>query len=192
MLSLNFAKTLALDKFNFISHLQTNVKAKSEIQKSRDLQDRLSWRLNRCRDKLCKPWLLCTGCSDIKQQVCSQYDTLRAEGPATWGDWAYKVFIRCWIWESCGKTQREDAGNLRATVRKECCLYLEILKNFDQKHVKKTVPYLFFMLDFVLVNVKQRLSDLKNVGILWIGPCTVVYEHPFKPYNTNYKCEGQA
>ena len=44
----------------------------------------------------------------------------------------------------------------------------------------------------MLMNLKQRLSDLKNVGVHWIGPCTIVYEHPGKLYNIKYECEGQV
>ena len=46
--------------------------------------------------------------------------------------------------------------------------------------------------DVVLMNIKQWLSDLKNVGVRWIGPCTVVYERPVKLYNVEYECEGQV
>ena len=65
-------------------------------------------------------------------------------------------------------------------------------KYFAWKYVKKTDPYLFFVGDVVLMNVKQQLSDLKNVSVRWIGPCTIVYERPGKLYNIEYECEGQV
>ena len=40
-------------------------------------------------------------------------------------------------------------------------------KYFDWKYVKKTVPYLFVVGDVVLMNIKQRLSDLKT--LVYIG-----------------------
>ena len=46
--------------------------------------------------------------------------------------------------------------------------------------------------DVVLMNVKQCLSDLKNVVLRWIGPCTIVYERPGKLYDIEYECEGQV
>ena len=63
---------------------------------------------------------------------------------------------------------------------------------FNRKYVKKTVPYLFVVGDVVLMNVKQQLNDLKNVVVLWIGQCTIVYEHPGKLYNIEYECEGHV
>ena len=51
---------------------------------------------------------------------------------------------------------------------------------FNCKYVKKTVPYSFVVGDVVLMNVKQQLSDLKNMGVRRIGPCTIVYKHPGK------------
>ena len=63
---------------------------------------------------------------------------------------------------------------------------------FNRKYVKKTVPYSFVVGDVVLMNVKRRLSDLKNVGVRWIGPCTIVYERPGKLYDIEYECEGQV
>ena len=47
---------------------------------------------------------------------------------------------------------------------------------FDQKYVKKRIPYMFVVGDVVLMNIKDWLKDIKNVGVRWIGPCTVVYE----------------
>ena len=46
--------------------------------------------------------------------------------------------------------------------------------------------------DVVLMNVKQQLSDLKNVGVQWLGPCTIAYERPGKLYKIEYECEGQV
>ena len=63
---------------------------------------------------------------------------------------------------------------------------------FDRKYVKKTTPYTFVVGDVVLMNIKKRLSDIKNVGVRWIGPCTVVYERPGKLYDIKYKCEGKV
>ena len=65
-------------------------------------------------------------------------------------------------------------------------------KFFDHKYVKKTVPYLFVVGDVVLMNVKQQIIDLKNVGVRWIGPCTIVYERSGKLYNIEYECKGQV
>ena len=45
--------------------------------------------------------------------------------------------------------------------------------------------------DVVLTNIKNWLKDIKNVGVHWIGPCTVVYERPGKPYNIEYECDGK-
>ena len=63
---------------------------------------------------------------------------------------------------------------------------------FDRKYVKKATPYTFVIGDVVLMNIKKRLSDIKNVGVRWIGPCTVVYERPGKLYDIKYKCEGKV
>ena len=63
---------------------------------------------------------------------------------------------------------------------------------FNWKYVKNTVPYLFVVGDVVLMNVKQRLSDLKNIGVHWIGLCTIVYERPGKLYDIEYECRGQV
>ena len=63
---------------------------------------------------------------------------------------------------------------------------------FNHKYVKKTVPYSFVAGDVVLMNVKQQLSDLKNMGVRWIGPCTIVYKQPGKLYIIKYKCKGQV
>ena len=46
--------------------------------------------------------------------------------------------------------------------------------------------------DVVLMNVKKRLSGFKNIGVHWIGLCTIVYERPGKLYNIKYECKGQV
>ena len=57
--------------------------------------------------------------------------------------------------------------------------------------MKKTTPYVFVVGDMVLMNIKNRLKDLKNVGVRWIGPCTVVYERLGKLYNVEYECDSK-
>ena len=54
---------------------------------------------------------------------------------------------------------------------------------FDRKYVKKTSPHNFVVGDIVLMNIKKRIRDIKNVGVMWTGPCTVVYERPGKPFD---------
>ena len=54
---------------------------------------------------------------------------------------------------------------------------------FNRRYVKKAAPYTFIVGDVVLMNIKKRLSDIKNVGVRWVGPCTVVYELPGKLYD---------
>ena len=63
---------------------------------------------------------------------------------------------------------------------------------FDRMFVKKSQPYNFAVGDIVLMNVKKRIKDIKNVGVWWIGPCTVVYERPGQLYDIEYKCEGST
>ena len=46
--------------------------------------------------------------------------------------------------------------------------------------------------DIVLMNIKKRIRDIKNVGVRWIGPCTVVYERPGKLFDVEYNCEGKV
>ena len=46
---------------------------------------------------------------------------------------------------------------------------------FERKLVKKTQPH-NFVGDIVLMNIKKRIKDIKNIGVQWIGPCTVVYK----------------
>ena len=50
---------------------------------------------------------------------------------------------------------------------------------------------MFVVGSVVLMNIKNRLKDLKNVGVRWIGPCTVVYERPGKLYNIEYECDSK-
>ena len=40
----------------------------------------------------------------------------------------------------------------------------EFKKYFDWKFGKKTVPYVFVVWDVVLINIKNCLRDIKNVG----------------------------
>ena len=63
---------------------------------------------------------------------------------------------------------------------------------FDRKFVKKSQPHNFVVGDIVLINVKKRIEDIKNVGVQWIGPCTVVYKRPGQLYDIKYKCEGST
>ena len=42
------------------------------------------------------------------------------------------------------------------------------------------------------MNVKKRIKDIKNVGVQWIGPCTVIYERPGQLYDIKYECEGST
>ena len=44
----------------------------------------------------------------------------------------------------------------------------------------------------MLMNIKKCLSDIKNVGVRWIGPCTVVYKRPGKLYDIEYECKGKV
>ena len=63
---------------------------------------------------------------------------------------------------------------------------------FDRKFVKKSQLHNFVVGDIVLMNVKKRIKDIKNVVVQWISPCTVVYERPGQFYDTEYKCEGST
>ena len=63
---------------------------------------------------------------------------------------------------------------------------------FDRRYVNLATPYTFVVGDVVLMNTKKRLSDIKNVRVCWIGPCTVVYERPGKLYDIEYKCKGKV
>ena len=81
---------------------------------------------------------------------------------------------------------QELAGNRNSRAVQQSKEY------FDQKYVKKTTPYVFVVGDMVLMNIKNCLKDLKNVGVRWIGPCTVVYERPGKLYNIEYECDGKV
>ena len=51
---------------------------------------------------------------------------------------------------------------------------------FNRNCVKKASPHNYVVGDIVLMNIKKRSRDIKNVGVRWIGPCTVVYERPGK------------
>ena len=44
---------------------------------------------------------------------------------------------------------------------------------FVMKYVKKASPHNFVVGDIVLMNRKKRSKDIRNVGVRWIGPCTV-------------------
>ena len=63
---------------------------------------------------------------------------------------------------------------------------------FDRKYVKKLGVHSFAVGDVVLMNIKKRIKDIKNVGVRWIGPCTVVYERPGKLFDIEYECKGQV
>ena len=63
---------------------------------------------------------------------------------------------------------------------------------FDRKYVKKAFPHKFVVGDIVLMNIKKRIRDIKNVGFRWIGPCTVVYKRPVKLFDVEYNCEGKV
>ena len=63
---------------------------------------------------------------------------------------------------------------------------------FDRKYVKKLRAHLFAVGNVVLMNIKKRIKDIKNVGVRWIGPCTVVYERPGILFDIKYECEGQV
>ena len=65
-------------------------------------------------------------------------------------------------------------------------------EHFDRRYVKKATPYTFVVGDVVLMNIKKRLSNIKNVGVCWISPCTVIYEQPGKLYDIEYKCKGNV
>ena len=39
---------------------------------------------------------------------------------------------------------------------------------------------------------QKRIKDIKNVGVRWIGPCTVVYERPGKLFDIEYECKSQV
>lgn len=39
------------------------------------------------------------------------------------------------------------------------------------------------------MDIKKRMKDDKNVGVQWIGPCTVVNERPSQLYVIKHKCE---
>ena len=63
---------------------------------------------------------------------------------------------------------------------------------FDRRYVKKATPYTLVVGDVVLMNIKERLSNIKNIEVCWIVPCTVVYEQPGKLYVIEYKCKGKV
>ena len=63
---------------------------------------------------------------------------------------------------------------------------------FDRKYVKKVSPHNFVVGDIVLMNIKKRIRDIKNVDVSWIGPCTMVYERPGKLFDVEYNCEGKV
>ena len=63
---------------------------------------------------------------------------------------------------------------------------------FDRKYVKEVSPHNFVVGNIVLLNIKKRIRDIKNVGVRWIGPCTVVYERPGKLFDVEYNCEGKV
>ena len=88
-------------------------------------------------------------------------------------------------------------------INKMLAIYQEAIKknrvsvqrskeNFDRKFVKKTQPHDFVVGDIVLMNIKKRIKDIKNVKVQWIGPCTVVYKRPGHFYDIEYKCEGST
>ena len=54
---------------------------------------------------------------------------------------------------------------------------------FDRRYVKKAALYTFVVGDVVLMNIKKRLPNIKNVGVHWIGPCTIIYEQPGKLFD---------
>ena len=50
------------------------------------------------------------------------------------------------------------------------------LDYINRKYVKKTGTHLFAIGSVVLMNIKKRIKDIKNVVVRWfrwIGPCTV-------------------
>ena len=63
---------------------------------------------------------------------------------------------------------------------------------FDRRYVKKATLYTFVVGDVALMNIKKHLSNIKNVKVCWIGPCTVIYEQPGKLYDIKYKCKGKV
>ena len=58
--------------------------------------------------------------------------------------------------------------------------------------MKKSGVHSFAVGNVVLMNIKKRIKDIKNVGVRWIGPCTVVYERPGKLFDIEYECKGQV
>ena len=46
--------------------------------------------------------------------------------------------------------------------------------------------------DIVLMNIKKRSRDIKNVGVRWLGPCMVAYERPGELFDVEYNCEGKV
>ena len=63
---------------------------------------------------------------------------------------------------------------------------------FDRKFVKKRQPHNFVVGDVVLINVKKKIKDIKNVGVQWIGLCTKVHKRSGQLYDIKYKCEGST
>ena len=66
------------------------------------------------------------------------------------------------------------------------------MRIFFKKYVKKAGTHQFAIGNVVLMNIKKRVKDIKNVGVRWIGPCTVVYERPGNLFDIEYECEGQV
>ena len=41
------------------------------------------------------------------------------------------------------------------------------------------------------MNIKKRIKDINNMGVIWIGPYNVVYERPSKLFDIEYKLEAK-
>ena len=90
---------------------------------------------------------------------------------------------------NCEETHWENVGNSPGGVKEKSSKCAEVKEYFDRKFVKKRQQHNFVVGDIVLMNVKKRIKDIKNVGVQWIGPCTVVYKRPGQFYDIEYKCE---
>ena len=86
----------------------------------------------------------------------------------------------------------KNVGYSSGGIKEKSSKCAEVKRNFDRKFVKKRQPHNFVVGDIVLMNVKKRIKDIKNVEVQWIGLCTVVYKRPNQLYDIKYKCEGST
>ena len=107
-------------------------------------------------------------------------NALAVWGPVTGGDRAYYRWLRLRFQESCGASYRADVADPELESWRNSVAIQRSKEYFDRRYVKKTAIYTFVVGDVVLMNIKKFLSNIKNVEVRWIGPCTIVQEQPGK------------